>query len=101
VRLQSFNVVKSWSAQATMSYEVEATHSMQLLPIPPLTLYTSPTYDGERKDLKQGPLTTVYGWDLAENIGLVLVGVVLLIGARKLFIRRIGRVEEGAGVVVE
>jgi hypothetical protein len=74
--VQSFNVSKSWTLDANMTYKVVSSGDAETVSLPGLKLYTSLTYDG-RGDIQPGPQTTQI--DVAEQMLTVSVLVVGLL----------------------
>lgn len=77
--VQSFNVSKTWTLDANMTYKVVKSGDAQTVTLPGLKVYTSMTYDG-RGNIQPGPLQTQ--WDLPERvltISLLALGLISLI----------------------
>ncbi|HEY9775933.1 MAG TPA: hypothetical protein V6C81_19375 [Planktothrix sp.] len=73
--VQSFNVSKSWTLNANMTYARTAAKDDQTVSLPALVVYTSMTYDG-RADIQQGPQKLLISiLEAVFTFGCVLAGV--------------------------
>jgi len=77
--VQAFNLKPNWQLNATMSYRVIGGVDEHLITLPAVVLYTSPTWDGQRKEIKEDSAQPVFGWDLLINSAIILGGIVLCI----------------------
>lgn len=89
--VQAFNLKPNWQLAATMTYRVNGQVDEKLITLPAVVLYTSPTWDGERKEIKEESAKPVFGWDLYINAAIILGGIVLTV----LCIRVIRRAKSG------
>jgi len=77
--VQAFNLKPSWQLAASMTYRVNGQVDEKLITLPAVVLYSSPTWDGERKEIKEESAKPVFGWDLYVNAAIILGGIVLLV----------------------
>lgn len=92
--VQAFNLKPNWQLAATMTYRVNGQVDEKLITLPAVVLYTSPTWDGERKEIKEDSAQPVFGFDLYINGAIILGGIVLLIGCIRVIRRAKSGVDE-------
>ena len=92
--VQAFNLKPNWQLNATMTYRVVGQVDEQLITLPAVILYTSPTWDGQRKEIKEDSAQPVFGYDLYINGAIILGGIVLLIGCIRVIRRAKSGVDE-------
>ncbi len=92
--VQAFNLKPNWQLNATMTYRVVGQVDEQLITLPAVVLYSSPTWDGERKEIKEDSAQPVFGFDLYVNGAIILGGIVLLIGCVRVIRRAKSGIDE-------
>lgn len=92
--VQAFNLKPNWQLNATMTYRVHGQVDEHLITLPAVVLYSSPTWDSQRKEIKEDSAKPVFGWDLLVNSAIILGGIVLLIGCVRVIRRAKSGVDE-------
>ncbi len=77
--VQAFNLKPNWQLNATMTYRVVGDVDDKLITLPAVVLYTSPTWDGQRQEIKEDSAKPMFGLDLYLNSAIILGGIVFLI----------------------
>lgn len=77
--VQAFNLKPNWQLNATMTYRINGQVDDKQITLPAVVLYTSPTWDGQRQEIKEDTAKPVFGYDLLVNSAIILGGIVLLI----------------------
>lgn len=92
--VQAFNLKPNWQLNATMTYRVTGDVDEKLITLPAVVLYTSATWDGQRKEIKEESAQPIFGYDLLINSVIILGGIVLLIGCIRVIRRAKSGVDE-------
>ena len=81
LELQSFSIRPRLSSSMSMTWNVKGTRQWSEIKQPLMNAFTSLTWDGERKEIQNGPLTMISGgWYTYLSVGLMVFAVALFAG---------------------